>query len=53
MNTRLAAIVELERRIGHSFMDRDLLERALTHASVGDDQRCYTVFATSSAAEDP
>ena len=36
MNTRLAAIIELERRIGHSFTDRDLLERALTHASVGD-----------------
>jgi ribonuclease-3 len=36
MNTRLTAIAELERRIGHSFSDRDLLERALTHASVGD-----------------
>jgi ribonuclease III len=36
MNTRTAAIAELERRIGHVFADRDLLERALTHASVGD-----------------
>jgi len=36
MNTRTAAIAELERRIGHAFSDRDLLERALTHASVGD-----------------
>ena len=36
MNTRTAAIAELERRIGHGFSDRDLLERALTHASVGD-----------------
>ena len=39
MNTRQAAIVELERRIGHVFTDRDLLERALTHASVGDGSR--------------
>jgi ribonuclease-3 len=36
MNARDAAIAELERRIGHSFADRELLERALTHASVGD-----------------
>ena len=36
MNTRAAAIAELERRIGHDFTDRDLLERALTHSSVGD-----------------
>jgi ribonuclease-3 len=36
MNTRLGAIAELERRIGYSFSDRDLLERALTHASVGE-----------------
>ncbi len=35
MNTRVAAVEELERRIGHRFADRDLLERALTHASVG------------------
>jgi ribonuclease-3 len=36
MNTRTAAIAELERRVGHDFHDRDLLERALTHSSVGD-----------------
>ncbi|WP_332763800.1 ribonuclease III [Phenylobacterium sp.] len=36
MNRRLAAVAELEGRIGHVFRDRDLLERALTHASVGD-----------------
>jgi ribonuclease-3 len=34
MNTRVVAIAELERRIGHSFADRELLERALTHGSV-------------------
>jgi ribonuclease-3 len=34
MNTRVAAVAELERRIGHVFVDRDLLERALTHGSV-------------------
>jgi ribonuclease-3 len=34
MNTRVAAVAELERRIGHSFQDRELLERALTHGSV-------------------
>jgi len=39
MNARTAAIAELERRIGHVFADRDLLERALTHASVGDGAR--------------
>jgi ribonuclease-3 len=36
MNARLDAVAELERRIGYSFNDRELLERALTHASVGD-----------------
>ncbi|MFN3514281.1 MAG: ribonuclease III [Phenylobacterium sp.] len=36
MNRRHAAVAELERRIGHVFEDRALLERALTHASVGD-----------------
>lgn len=36
MNRREQAIAELERRIGHTFQDRDLLERALTHASVGE-----------------
>ncbi|HEY2750070.1 ribonuclease III, partial [Phenylobacterium sp.] len=30
----MAAVAELERRIGHVFVDRDLLERALTHGSV-------------------
>jgi len=35
MNVRAAAVAELEQRIGHVFADRDLLERALTHASVG------------------
>ncbi|MBW8814698.1 MAG: ribonuclease III [Caulobacterales bacterium] len=35
MNARTAAIEELERRIGHRFADRELLERALTHSSVG------------------
>ena len=39
MNTRVAAVEELESRIGHTFADRDLLERALTHASVGDGAR--------------
>jgi ribonuclease-3 len=34
-NTRTAAVEELQRRIGHTFADRDLLERALTHSSVG------------------
>jgi ribonuclease-3 len=36
MNARAQAIEALEARIGHRFADRDLLERALTHASVGD-----------------
>jgi len=35
MNRRDAAVTELEERIGHAFKDRELLERALTHASVG------------------
>jgi len=39
MNARIAAVEELEHRIGHTFADRDLLERALTHASVGDGAR--------------
>ena len=38
-NARVGAVEELERRIGHIFTDRDLLERALTHASVGDGAR--------------
>jgi ribonuclease-3 len=36
---RTAAVADLERRIGHNFADRDLFERALTHASVGDGAR--------------
>lgn len=36
MNKREVAVAELEGRIGHVFHDRELLERALTHASVGD-----------------
>ncbi len=36
MNARVMAIEALERRLGYVFQDRDLLERALTHASVGD-----------------
>jgi ribonuclease-3 len=35
-NRRAAAVGDLERRIGHAFSDRRLLEQALTHASVGD-----------------
>ncbi|HXQ47542.1 MAG TPA: ribonuclease III domain-containing protein, partial [Caulobacteraceae bacterium] len=33
MNTRADAVERLERRLGHAFADRTLLERALTHAS--------------------
>ncbi|HEX5378675.1 MAG TPA: ribonuclease III, partial [Phenylobacterium sp.] len=36
MSKRDAAVAELEGRIGHVFEDRELLERALTHASVGN-----------------
>ena len=39
MNVRVEAIAALEARIGHVFADRDLLERALTHSSVGDGAR--------------
>jgi ribonuclease-3 len=35
MNVRAAAVAALEERIGHEFEDRELLERALTHSSVG------------------
>jgi ribonuclease-3 len=35
MDKRAAAVTELEGRLGHVFADRALLERALTHASVG------------------
>ena len=39
MSSRHAAAAGLEQRIGHQFADRDLFERALTHASVGDGAR--------------
>ncbi|MDB5416632.1 MAG: ribonuclease [Phenylobacterium sp.] len=39
MNARAAAVAELETRIGHVFADRELLELALTHASVGQGAR--------------
>jgi ribonuclease-3 len=39
MNARAAAVADLEARIGYVFEDRDLLERALTHASVGQGAR--------------
>ena len=32
---RATAVTELEQRLGHAFKDRALIERALTHASVG------------------
>ena len=35
-NLRAEAVVALERRIGHAFKEKALLERALTHASVGE-----------------
>lgn len=38
-NSRKAAVAELESAIGHHFEDRELLERALTHASVGEGAR--------------
>lgn len=38
-HSRAAAIAALERRLGHVFADRALLERALTHSSVGDGAR--------------
>jgi ribonuclease-3 len=44
MNARAAAIADLERRIGHVFADRALLERALTHASVGDGARAVSHY---------
>jgi ribonuclease-3 len=36
VDRRAAAAAELERRLGHAFADRSLLEAALTHASVSD-----------------
>ena len=35
MNSRQAAVAALQARLGHTFADPGLLERALTHASVG------------------
>jgi ribonuclease-3 len=39
MNARVQAIEALESHVGHVFADRELLERALTHASVGGGAR--------------
>jgi len=39
MNKRAAAVADLERRIGHVFNDRALIERALTHASAAHGRR--------------
>ncbi len=39
MNARVAAVGDLEAALGYVFKDRDLLERALTHSSVGDGAR--------------
>ena len=39
MDRRTTAIAELEARLGHVFADRDLLELALTHASVAGGAR--------------
>ncbi|MFI4976224.1 MAG: ribonuclease III [Caulobacterales bacterium] len=36
---RAAAVAELEQRLGHRFADRALLDRALTHASIGQGAR--------------
>lgn len=36
MNTRAAAVAELQALLGHDFNDPAVFERALTHASVGD-----------------
>lgn len=39
MNDRAEAVAALEARLGRAFGDRELLERALTHASVGEGAR--------------
>jgi ribonuclease-3 len=39
MNSRAEAVSALETRLGYAFNDRELLERALTHASVGEGNR--------------
>lgn len=36
MSARAHAVAELERKLGHDFSDRELLEHALTHSSVGE-----------------
>ena len=36
MNARTEAVAELQHRLGHAFKDKSLLDRALTHASVGE-----------------
>jgi ribonuclease-3 len=41
MDRRAVAVAELESRLGYSFTDRALLERALTHASVGNGVEDY------------
>ena len=38
-NARAQAVAALQTRLGHAFADAALLERALTHASVGDGAR--------------
>ena len=39
MSARAAAISELEHRLGYGFKDKALIDRALTHASIGDGAR--------------
>jgi ribonuclease-3 len=39
MSSRDAALSDLERRLGYTFKDRSLLDRATTHASVGEGAR--------------
>ena len=39
MSTREAAISDLERRLDYRFKDKVLIDRALTHASIGDGAR--------------
>lgn len=44
MNTRTDAVAQLEQAIGYEFADRELLERALTHSSVGDGARAVSHY---------
>jgi ribonuclease-3 len=39
MTAREAAISDLERRLGYTFKDKALIDRALTHASIGEGAR--------------